>query len=159
MARHSGHGPINTVAITASTTCSYRWRRRDFHRHFFYFRLHAMEKHQPYSKPEHLLSHTFPLVRTVSNWLTSTQTSHFSCFRSWRCSCPQLRRGTRNFRVAISIVSLSYIVLVMHFWYSHPGSLLEPTIESWIGRAWSHRWNVSSRRAAYLSPHQTSEYC
>lgn len=100
---------------------------------FFIFACMQWEKHQPYSKPEHLLPTTFPLVRTVSELAHFYSDVPFLLLPIMALFLPQLRRGTRNFRVAISIVSLSYIVLVMHLWYSHPGSLLEPTIESWIG--------------------------
>ena len=90
-------------------------------------------KHQPYAKPEHLLPTTFPIARTLSELIHFYLDVPFLLLPIIALFLPGIRRSSRNFRVAISTVSLSYILLVIHFWHSHPGFLLEPTVESWIG--------------------------
>ena len=90
-------------------------------------------KHQPYSKPEHLLPTSFPVARTLSELVHFYLDVPFLLLPIMALFLPEIRRSSRRFRVAISIVSLSYILLVIHFRHSHPGFLLEPTVESWIG--------------------------
>src|ERR1700735_1640890 len=45
---------------------------------------------------------------------------------------PEIRKSSRRAKVAISIVSLGYVVLAVHWGHAHPGFLLEPTLGDWV---------------------------
>jgi hypothetical protein len=87
---------------------------------------------QPYAKPEHLLPPTFPVARMLSELIHTFLDVPFLLLPIMALFLPEIRKSSRRTKVAISIVSLSYVVLAVHGGHSHPGFLLEPTLGDWV---------------------------
>jgi hypothetical protein len=87
---------------------------------------------QPYSKPEHLLPTAFPVARMLSELIHTFLDVPFLLLPIVALFLPEIRKSSRRAKVAISIVSLGYVVLAVHWGHAHPGFLLEPTLGDWV---------------------------
>ncbi len=88
--------------------------------------------HQPYAKPEHVLPNAFPLARMLLELIRTFLDIPFLLLPIVALFLPEIRKCSRRAKVLIPIVSLSYILLAVHWRHAHPGFLLEPTLGDWV---------------------------
>jgi hypothetical protein len=135
---------LGILVILPSTLWLLRSRRRvliagsaiTFTGALFIFACLQWLKHQPYSIPEHLLPNIFPIAHTLGEFVHTFLDIPFLLLPLFALFLPQIRKSRPRVQVIIAAISLVYLLLAIHFRYTHPDFLLEPTGGArggWVG--------------------------
>ena len=87
---------------------------------------------QPYSIPEHLLVHRFPIRHSLTEFLHAFLETPFLLLPVWVLFLAEIPRSSRRVASLISLIALAYILLALHVGRVHSGALLEPTQGDWV---------------------------